>query len=601
MKRRPTLSAALLLLVATAALAQEEGGRAAPDVPAGPATVVGRLVHDTRPAAAANVDVLLYGLTPDGNAGLRQGRTDAEGRFRFEGVSNATDVVYLVGARPGEIPFGTRFHFAAGEREHQVELALSDPIPDASHAAATGLDLRVERGCTHLRVNHRHVIENGGDRVVFVPPPQRAGARPIFEVELPAEAEGFEAVSGGDGLERDGRRVRFWGPLYPGQQTIEFGYGLPLATTSFSVGFPSGAPPLAVLAAKDVVSVTSDRLRTAPDRTVEENRYAALTGPAIAAGGSLALAVASNAPAPTPVRMPRAELWLELDDAALEVDERIELAADGDGPPLHSPATPLLCIPLPENTGELRFSSETFAAGLRRDPSGDLAIHGPLPRGTTQLAMSYRLPANGGGAALAASFDRALPLLSVLVADNGVIADAPRLHRRKAARVGDRNYLHLEAFAVEPGEPVALALRRTPPAATGGRAAPVGFALVAGLAAFGFLLGPLRARSEPARTGDDPDLADVERAAILRSLDALDEDLDTGKLSVEDHAAMRAELRAKAAALLLTPKAAPTLATPAPRFCSTCGAGVQPADVFCSQCGNKLVGRESEAHPAGPK
>ena len=36
---------------------------ARPDVPAGPAAVVGRLVHETRPDAVANVDVLLYALS----------------------------------------------------------------------------------------------------------------------------------------------------------------------------------------------------------------------------------------------------------------------------------------------------------------------------------------------------------------------------------------------------------------------------------------------------------------------------------------------------------------------------------------------------------
>ena len=88
------------------------------------------------------------------------------------------------------------------------------------------------------------------------------------------------------------------------------------------------------------------------------------------------------------VHTSRAELWLELDDAALEVDERIELVVDGQGAPLASAASPLLCVPLPQNAGSLRFSNETLAAGLRRDPSGELAIHGPLSRGTSQIALS---------------------------------------------------------------------------------------------------------------------------------------------------------------------------------------------------------------------
>ena len=89
--------AALLWVGAAAAFAQPAPGPpghpAAPDVPAGDAAVIGRLVHPTHPDAVANVDILLYALSSDGSAGLRQGRTDASGQFRFEGVSNAPEVV----------------------------------------------------------------------------------------------------------------------------------------------------------------------------------------------------------------------------------------------------------------------------------------------------------------------------------------------------------------------------------------------------------------------------------------------------------------------------------------------------------------------------
>jgi hypothetical protein len=597
MNRRPALAASLLLLFAAEVAFAQEGhptaGSGAPDVPAGDAAVVGRLVHGGRQGAVALADVLLYALSPDGSAGLRQGRTDAQGRFRFDGVSNAPEVTYLVGARLGDIPFGTRFQFRAGEREHRVELALADPISDASLAAASDLEIRIERGCTHLRVGHKHELANRGDRVVFIPPPERASAAPIFEVELPAEADGFEAIAGGDGLVQDGRRVRFWGPLYPGEQAIEFGYGLPLATTSLAIGFPSGAPRVDVLAPKGVVAVSSDALRSAPERAVDDQNYAVLRGAPIAAGGALALAVEPVARAASPLRTPRAELWLELDDAALAVDERIEVVAEGHDAPLASAAAPLLCIPLPADAAELRFSSETFAAGLRRDPSGDLAIHGPLPPGASQIALSYRLPATSAGASLVRSFDRELPQLAVLVADNGVIAETTRLHRRKSARVADRNYLHLEAFAVHPGEAIELALRRTAPVAPGGPATSAGFALLAGIAAFGFLLGPLRNRAGSAPTAEpEAELVSLERSAIVRSLEVLEEDFETGKLSSEDHAAMRASLRAKAASLLLAPQAhsepQPPDAPPAPRFCTACGAAVRPTDAFCSQCGSKL-------------
>jgi hypothetical protein len=409
---------------------------------------------------------------------------------------------------------------------------------------------------------------------------------------------------------RDGRRVRFWGPLYPGEQTVEFDYGLPLDAASLALGFPAGAPGVAVLAPSDVVTVSSDALRAAPERTVDGQRYAAARSGPIAAGGTLAMSVATQAQAISPLRTPRAELWLELDDAALEVDARIEVVAEGAGAPLVSAASPLLCFPLPEGTGELRFSSETLAAGLRRDPSGDLAIHGPIPRGTSQLALSYRLPATSAGIQLSQRFDRLLPLLSVLVADNGVVADTPRLHRRRSAEVSDRSYLHLEAFGVEPGEAIQIGLRRTAPAAAGGHVVPVGFALFAGLAALGFLVGPLRGRPQggaPPASEDGTSEHALEREAIVRSLEVLDEDLETGKLSPEDHAHMRSELRARAAQLLLAPQVSrgePRArevhrggAPPAPRFCSACGAGVRPSDAFCSQCGSKLSAQAPRSEP----
>jgi hypothetical protein len=587
-KPRPASRAVpwLVLLLAAVAGAQESGP-ASPDVPSGPAVVTGRLVHDTRPDAVAGVDVLLYALSADGSAGLRQGRTDAEGRFRFAGVSNASDVVYLIGARPGEIPFGLRFSFAAGELEHRALLPLSDPVSDPRGASSSAVEIRVERGCTHLRVSQRHAVVNRGKRVVFVPAEQRGAATPILDVELPAETDGFESSIGNQGLVREGQRVRFWGPLYPGEQSIEFEYALPIETTAFAIGFAQGAPPLQVLAPLGFVSLSAEALRPAPEVAIGAVRYAVLHGDGIAARGSLSLAVALETPAHAPVSTPRAELWLELDDAALEVDERLELAVGGHGDALESMAAPLLCLQLPAGTEALRFSSETLRTGLRRDPSGQIAIYGPLPRGASEIAISYQLPATSDGADWVRQFDRELPLLSVLVADNGVITDTQRLHRRRAVRTGDRNFLHLEAFAVHPDEPIELGLRRTPPRAGGGRWASVSFAGLAGLAALGFLVGPLRAGARDRRARAEPEGASLERTAIVRSLEDLDDDLETGKLSAEDHAAMRAELRARAAALWLAtpPEAEPD---PAPEACAACGVEVRPSDAFCSQCGAKL-------------
>ena len=593
MKVRAWLAAAIAALLAPApGAAQHEGAfPGGPDVPAGPATVVGRLVHDTRPEAAARVPLILYALSPDGSGGLRQGVSDDAGRFRFEGVSNASDVVYLVGARAEEIPFGHRFSFAAGELEHRVEVTLSDPVTDASAAESRAFDLRIERGCTHLRISHSHAVTNPGERVVFVPEDRRADAAPVFEVVLPPGVEGFETMQGQGGLVRDGDRVRFFGPVYPGTQQVEFGYGLALDTKQFEIGLPGGAAEAGVLTPVDALEVRSDALAPAPDVSLGAQPYRVQRAGAIEAGGALALDVTLPERRSAPVRTPRAELWLELDDAALEVNERLEVLVEADGGLPESPGVPLLCVPLPAGALTLRFSAEALGAGLRRDPSGDLALHGPLPAGATPLALSYRLPARSRGADLTRRWERGVALLSVLVADNGVVPETTRLHRRRSVRSDDRMFQHLEAFAIEPLEAVEISLRRTPPRRDGSWASS-GFALLAGLAALGFLAAPLRGAGEAAPVGSPataPDMAELERQAFARALDDLDDDLETGKLSRGDHASMRAELRARAAASLLRPPdEAARVAAPQTPVCGACGHAAQPGDVFCSKCGTRL-------------
>ncbi|MEM7412496.1 MAG: zinc ribbon domain-containing protein [Myxococcota bacterium] len=577
--------AALALLGASVASAQGPA-----DVPAGPARVVGQLLHDTRPDATAEVDVVLYALSDDGSAGLRQTRTDTEGRFAFEGISNAPGVVYLVGARPGDVPFGERFRFEAGSTEHRLNLTLSDPSSDAGAAAVKRLDLRVDRACDELRLVHSYTVVNPTDAVIFVPETARSGTRPLFEAAIPADARGFESLLERSGLERDGTRVQFWGPLYPGNQEIPFGYGLPLDTTTWELGFPAGAPPVQILTPQGVVDARADGFIPGAPVELEGAPYEVQSAPGLDARATLRVALGLGEATQSALRTTRSEWWIEVDDASLEVNERLEVEVDDDAGLPASPGSPLFCLALPREATGLRFSNDLLEAGLRRDPGGALALHGPLPSGTRQWALSYRLPATARGGEIQRRFDRDLPLLSVLVADTGVIADTDRLHRRRSIRSGDRLYLHLEAFALEAGETLELGLRRTTPKTGGGRWAATGFALLAGLAAFGFLAGPLRAEASvlAARDQQEDDSRELEREAIQRSLEDLDEDLETGKLTQEDHAVMRQGLRARAAALLLERQPPAASVAPKTTECPACGATVAPDARFCSQCGTSL-------------
>jgi hypothetical protein len=77
---------------------------------------------------------------------------------------------------------------------------------------------------------------------------------------------------------------------------------------------------------------------------------------------------------------------------------------------------------------------------------------------------------------------------------------------------------------------------------------------------------------------------------VYRAVEALDEDFETGKLSPDDHARMRAELRARAVALLQAERSGDAPQPDAAPACPGCGAALRGTDRFCSQCGSPLEG-----------
>lgn len=560
-----------------------------PDVPSGDASLTGRVIHAQRQDAGAGVGVILYSLSPAGEPGLRQTRADAQGAFRFEGISSDPEMVYLVGTRVSGVPFGARAAFQPGQETLEVEIRVSDPSREAADVTPLEASLRLQRGCSHLRVHHRHPLRNDTGRVVFVPPEERALATPLLELLLPEGATGIETPLGDalEGFDRDGRRLRYWGPVYPGASGLEFSYGLPLAAESLlRVGFPEGVDALRVFTPIDGARVTGDDLREEGEQTLPSGGHLALRADPIAEGGELALKVTLEDAVPGDApRISEARLWLELDDAALDVSEQYELSVEGTGPLESGSDAPLLCVPLPPDAEALRFSNASLDLGLSRDPGGALALYGPIPPGTSRVSLRYQLPANPGAFRFDREFSREVPLLTLLVADTGLVPEASRLHRRRPVRTEDRSYLHLEAFAIEAGETVSLELVPLPQRRALPGLATSGFLLLAGLSALLFLIAPLRA--EPGRAEDtSPSPAiSTEREAVYQAVEALDEDFETGKLTAEDHARMRSELRARAVVLLREERGALRAHDVAPPTCSRCGAALGEAHRFCSQCG----------------
>jgi hypothetical protein len=323
-------------------------------------------------------------------------------------------------------------------------------------------------------------------------------------------------------------------------------------------------------------------------------------------GARLELRVELPPAAPSPVQVDQAQLWLELDDAALVVDEHYRLALPGGQPLAAASGAPLLCLPLPPDAEALRFSSATLAMGPEADPSGALALRGPIPAGESAVALRYRIPVRGDTVELAPRFDRGVALLTVFIADTGVAAETARLHRRRPLRADDRTYLHLEGFQIEPGESVAIRLERLAPRRPAPRLALAGFALALTGAGIAFLVVPLRGRrAEPAL---DPELAslEAERESVVAALRGLEEDFETGKLHAPDYEQLRADLRARAAELIqrrsqareLAPGSADRAGPPgsgagsapaaSPARCPACASKLPEDARFCHRCGRAV-------------
>lgn len=601
--RRSALRLAIAIVVASSAGAQTPDAAGAGDVPSGPARIDGRIVRDARPDEVGSIEVVLYALPAGAAPGIRRTVTQADGRFSFDGVANDPDVPYLIGARVGEVPFpGERVRFDEGQRERTVEIRVSEPTTDASAIDAAKVTLRLDWAGGVLLVTETHVLRNASDRVFFVPRADRERRAPALRTGLPAGAADLTGPFGivPEGLVLRTGEVAFFGPVYPGEQPLSFSYALAVGGAEITLrkGFPSGGAEVTVLAADHGPAVTAAGLQEGEPTSVDGRRYRRYGPSPVAAGGDLALTLAIPPAQHDPSALDVAEVttFLEHDAAAVSVRQNHRLRVAGDRMLVGAPDQPLYRIALDAEARDVRFATQPPGIALAADESGGaLVVTGPLPAGSVEIDLLYHVPVTSQAPRIALQSSRAVPLLSVYVADTGLAIGSDRLHRRRPVRTEDRTYLHLEAFEVEPDEAVTVELESLSRASGPGPTASLAAALAGTAIVGGFLLSPLRRAGAAQEAHDAPDgYAASEREALHAAMRDLEEDFETGKLSPPDYALLRDDLRTRAAMLLRAERDEVETAAPAVRGCVRCGAAPRPTDRFCSQCGATLA-----APPAG--
>ena len=126
-------------------------------------------------------------------------------------------------AAGGGVRHSEQASFGEGENEVAVELRVAETSAHTGRARHGESFLRIESGCSGLRVTETHELENPTDAVLFVPAAERSEHEPLLHILLPESAGPVTTHLGTFpvGFERTGRSLRFWGPLYPGAQRRE--------------------------------------------------------------------------------------------------------------------------------------------------------------------------------------------------------------------------------------------------------------------------------------------------------------------------------------------------------------------------------------------
>lgn len=190
------------------------------------ATVEGRVIHPQRSDAAADLEVVLLGVSQEGEPIERRTRTDARGRFRVSALP--TPAAYLVAATYRDITFpggSVVFREEAPEETRELVFHIYDSSTDGTRLVLRKMRWVIEREAGAYRVSQSFVVANPGLNVILresaQPPLLRVGLAPGHgELETP-----FGTLPIGAQL-RDGL-LELRGPFYPGEREVQLAYDLP--------------------------------------------------------------------------------------------------------------------------------------------------------------------------------------------------------------------------------------------------------------------------------------------------------------------------------------------------------------------------------------
>jgi hypothetical protein len=297
--RAATLLCLLGLLLTVQPTRGQEEAPPIGDVPSGPGTIRGRVVHNEDPERSmGGITVILYARMHTGLPGIRHGVSDKDGEFVFEDVSNDPATSYLIGAEyQGVFYGGARLLFQPDETLREIEIRVAEVRidPDAVDVAEARIVLVLDDAA--LEVRETHVLSVDGDGGVRAAP-----GRSLLQIPLPEASQNlsFESVAAGLTVEPlPGGGLDVGGVAPPGESAVRVDYRIPVSGSAVDLvrSFSQRVPLLGIYVADTGRLIPeSDRLhRRRPVRTGDLT-YMHLEAFNIAPGEEVALRISTRLP-----------------------------------------------------------------------------------------------------------------------------------------------------------------------------------------------------------------------------------------------------------------------------------------------------------------
>jgi hypothetical protein len=288
MKRIYVLTIILVLgscLVPVRTLAQGQG------------VIEGQVVNGTADAGSMEgLTVTLHIFVGMEEQPLQTATTDAEGRFRFEGLSTESNHAYILHLDYQGVEYGSDLlTFSEGETILSVSIKVYEPVESDEVISIERAHIFVDFQEGELLVGELYFFSNSSDRIYIGAEEVAEGQRGTLRLSLPMGAKGL-AVEGGElgqrFFETDGGFVDTWF-LPPGQTSgqLMFSYSLPYDPSGYDLvrDIPYLLKALNVLVADVGVDVTSDRLTLGGSRGMQGQSYLNLSGQNLSKGERLTL------------------------------------------------------------------------------------------------------------------------------------------------------------------------------------------------------------------------------------------------------------------------------------------------------------------------